>query len=123
MGRYVGLLFADAATACGADKVCLTFPNPAFVVEIRDSLTNAPSAYRASLIVEGNGFYDSTYVGPPADSLAARDVISKPERAGTFTVRVRRVGYRLWERNGIDLGSGCELAPSVTLSVRLQRLP
>jgi hypothetical protein len=124
MGRYLCLLLAAAAAtmACG-DKVCLTAPNPVVQADIRDSVTNAPSAYRASLILEGNGIYDSTYVGAPADSLTAVVQSAPPGQAGTYTVRVRRDGYRVWERRGVYLGSGCTVAPSVTLSVRLQRLP
>ncbi len=124
MGRYLGLLLAGAAaaTACG-DVVCLTAPNPVVQVDIRDSVTNAPSAYRASLVVEGNGIYDSTYVGLAADSLTAVVQSAPPGKAGAYAVRVHRDGYRVWEHRGVYLGSGCTVAPSVLLSVRLQRLP
>ena len=115
--------------SCGAllacDGPCLLLPTPHVLAEVVDSTTLVPLAYRASLIVVGNGFYDSTFVGPPHDSLTARFIWSSPPgRTGEYDVRVRRAGYRLWQESGVHLeGSGCRGAKSAVLYVRLQQLP
>ena len=117
-------LWVGAVTACDTGA-CLTLPDPAVHAEIRDSITLAPAAHRASLIVVGNGFYDSTFAGERPDSLTVDFIRSSPPgRTGRYDVRVRRAGYSVWQRSGIHLeGDGCRGASSVVLSVRLQPLP
>jgi uncharacterized iron-regulated membrane protein len=118
--------FSVTTLACG-DAICLSAPSIVVQADIRDSITNAPAAHQASLIVEGNGVYDSTFVGTVADSLTRSNAqITAPGQTGEYTVRVRRSGYRLWERRGIHIdGSECSAGAinPVALSVRLQRLP
>lgn len=123
--RSVALLLISGATIGCADDICLTLPDPVIQVDVRDSITSAPAAYQASLIITGGGVYDSTYVGPRADSLSVTSIRSAPPRRTTaYTVRVRRDGYQLWQRTGVQIEeSGCEGARSVTLSVRLQPRP
>jgi hypothetical protein len=118
------LLLSGATLGCG-DKVCLTLPVPVIQADVRDSITDAPAAYEASLIVTGDGVYDSTFVGPRPDSLRVIAIRSLPPgRTGDYTVRVRRNAYRLWQQTGVHVeGSGCAGALSVELSVRLQPLP
>lgn len=126
MGRraVAALLVCGATFGCAGDT-CLTLPDPVIQVDVRDSITDAPAAVGASLIVTGGGVYDSTFVGPRADSLAVTSIRSAPpRRAGAYTVRVRRDGYQLWQRAGVQIeGSGCAGALSVTLPVRLQPRP
>jgi hypothetical protein len=111
------------AFACGGGTVCLTLPTPMVQAEITDSITAAPAAYRASLIVAGNGFYDSTFAGPRPDSLTLEFISSSPPgKTGDYTVRVRRDGYRLWQGSAHVEGSGCAGALSPVLAVRLQLL-
>lgn len=122
---FVAALFLiGGALGCG-ETVCLTLPNPVVQANIRDSITNAPAAYQASLIVAGAGVYDSTFFGSRPDSLGVGFVQSAPPgKTGEYTVRVRRNGYRLWQQSGVHVeGSGCAGALSVMLSVRLQPLP
>ena len=120
----VALLLSGTTFGC-ADKVCLTLPDPTVQADIRDSITAAPAAFQASLIVTGNGVYDSTFVGPRPDSLAVSIIESAaPGRTGDYTVRVRRAGYRLWQQTAVHVeGGGCAGALSVALSVRLQPIP
>jgi hypothetical protein len=117
------IVLFGAVLACG-NSVCLTLPTPVVHAEIVDSTTLAPAAYRASLIVIGNGFYDSTFVGATPDSLTVGFIRSSPPgRTGEYDVRVRRAGYSLWQRSGVHVeGSGCGGALSPVLSVRLQQL-
>lgn len=110
---------------CG-DKVCLLLPRPVVEVDIREAGTNTPAGYRASLIVQGPGVYDSTFVGPRADSAAVRYVQSHPlTSAGSYTVRVRRAGYQVWQQAGVSIDvdecGGSNTHPFLT--VLLQPLP
>ena len=125
MSHYAiaAILLSGTTIGCGGNA-CLTLPIPAVQAEIRDSITAAPAAYQASLIVAGNGLYDSTFVGPRPDSLSVSAIRSSPPgRSGEYAVRVRRTGYRLWQSSVHLEGSGCAGALSVALSVRLQPLP
>lgn len=109
------------AFASAGDTVCLTLPTPMVQAEITDSITAAPAAYRASLIVAGNGFYDSTFAGPRPDSLTLEFISSSPPgKTGDYTVRVRRDGYRLWQVSAHVDESACAGALSPVLAVRLQ---
>jgi hypothetical protein len=118
------LLLSGSTFGCG-NEVCLTLPIPTIQADIRDSITDAPAAYQASLIVAGDGVYDSTFVGSRPDSLSVSSVRSSPPgRTGEYSVRVRRHGYQLWQQSSVHIeGSGCAGALSVALSVRLQPLP
>ena len=124
MSHYLAaaILLCGATIGCGGNA-CLTLPDPVVDAAVRDSITAAPIAYRASLIVAGNGVYDSTFVGPRPDSLSVSAIRSAPPgRSGEYAVRVRRTGYRLWESSVHLEGSGCAGALSVALSIRLQPL-
>lgn len=117
-----GVVLAGAIVGCG--DPCLMIPDPVVLAVITDSITNAPTAYQVSLIVAGDGVYDSTFVGSRSDSLTATTITSSPpRRTGEYVVRVRRSGYRLWQRSVHVEGSGCGGAESVVLSVRLQPHP
>lgn len=118
------LLLSGVVVGCG-DKVCLTLPAPVIQADVRDSTTDAPAAYQASLIVIGDGVYDSTFVGPRPDSLTVVSIRSSPPgRTAEYTVRVRRNGYRVWQQTGVHVeGSGCAGALSVEIAVRLQPIP
>ena len=118
-----GVVLAGAVLGCSSTQ-CVTLPTPVVQATITDSITNAPAAFHASLIVAGDGVYDSTFVGARPDSLTASTIVSSPPgRTGEYSVRVRRSGYRLWESSVHVEGSGCSGARSVLLAVRLQPLP
>ena len=112
---------------CGTltgDKVCLALPRPAIQVDIRDSISNAPVAHRASLIVQNGAVYDSVYrdaTALGADTLQFSVITSSSSgQAGTYEIRVRRVNYRLWQRSGVRVGGDRCGADVVNVSVRLQ---
>ena len=124
--RYAPMAVVCLAALAGCQQTgCPTRPNPFVLADVRDSVTGAPAAHRSSLVVEGAGYYDSTSVAVPTDSLVASQVVSgSPGRTGEYTVRIRRSGYRLWERRDVHIeGSGCSGANAVILTVRLQPLP
>ena len=120
---FACVVLAGAILGCSGTE-CLTLPVPVVQANITDAITNAPAAYQASLIVAGDGVYDSTFVGSSPDSLTAITIRSSPPgRTGEYSVRVRRSGYRLWQNSVHVEGSGCAGALSVVLLVRLQPLP
>jgi hypothetical protein len=53
-------------------SVCLLLPNPVVHADIRDSVTMALIANRASSIVTGEDYYDSTFVAVLALATSAR---------------------------------------------------
>lgn len=119
------LVVAIAPLAC-RDVVCAAIPTPAIAADITDSVSGAPAAYHASLIVSGTSLYDSTYASPPypnvADTLSLRYVTSSVSvSSGTYDVRVRKTGYRLWSQNAVAVGGGaCGPFPAKSVTVRLQ---
>ena len=122
----IAILSLVAMTAACGDKVCILIPAPTIQVDIRDSVTGAPAAYGASLIIEAPGVYDSSFVGPRPDSLTIGFVQSAPIRAtNDFVVRVRRAGYKLWQQTGVhvDVSAECGTGATRAYTARLQRLP
>ncbi|HEY0306056.1 MAG TPA: hypothetical protein VGC44_13880 [Longimicrobiales bacterium] len=90
---------ALSGTACDT-YMCDTGIFPAIQVEIRDSVTNAPAAAGAIVIATSGSFTDSMSVTHDLMVGLAQ------ERAGTYTVRVRKTGYRLWSRSGVEVRGG-----------------
>lgn len=89
---------------------------------IADSITGAPLAYRASLIIREGTFVDSVpFPRMAADSATVGYIETGLDRAGTYGVTVRRQGSRVWTRDGVRAfrENGCNLKQAV-LTVRLQ---
>ena len=103
--------------ACSGDSdpTCAAVERPAFLVEIRDSVSNLPAALGATVVA---------FTSTRTDSVTATTQLTVPagKGAGLYTVRVRQQGYALWSRSGIQVpGSSCVADVSVPLLVRLQR--
>ena len=88
---------------------------------ITDSLTGAPLAYRSSLIIRDGAYVDSVaFPGSVADSALLGFIQAGAERAGTYSVTVRREGSKVWTRAGVGVTTdGCEVRQT-ELTVRLQ---
>lgn len=89
---------------------------------IRDSASGAPLAYRSSLIIRDGPYVDSVpYRHPAADSATVGYIEAGLDRAGTYSVTVRREGSRVWTRDGVHAArpTGCGLRQAEVL-VRLQ---
>jgi hypothetical protein len=116
------------ATACG-DVVCTLEPRAAIKADIRDSVTNAGAAFHASLVVTNETVYDSSFFGgvsgAPFDTASFSAVNSSAinSRPGIYTVRVRRSGYRLWQRTSVRVGGDRCGADATELLIRLQPTP
>ena len=78
-------------------------------VQIRDARSGAWLAAGASAEVQDGAYIEALQlVGwrgvPPNDT--ATTLGGADERAGTYTVRVRRPGYQPWERGGVRVHDG-----------------
>ena len=89
-------------------------------VAVQDSSTGAAAASGAQLIAQEGAWADT--VGFPSDrpDLDALPLVSAGERPGTYTVRVRKSGFRDWQRTGVVVTADeCHVHP-VELTARLQ---
>jgi hypothetical protein len=122
--HWAHLAVPFAGVACG-DLVCTSQPRPAIRAEVRDSVTNAPSGFGASLIVTNTAVYDSS-MSPQGftDTSAVSSLESAPNGVGgVYAVRVRKIGYRLWQQTGVVVNGDRCGADAVSLQVRLQPGP
>ena len=94
----ISLPLAAAACADGADGsgVCLTYFVPSITVFVRDSVTGAGAAPAARLVVREGSYSDSMTV--PANSPDSTAITWEQDRAGTYTVIVRKAGYKDWSQ-------------------------
>jgi hypothetical protein len=104
---------ALAVSGCNT-YMCDTGIFPALSVEIRDSASNAPAAAGATVVATSGVFTDSV--------LATHELLVglAEERRGTYTIRVRKAGYRLWSRSGVVVESGECGINTVHVLARLQ---
>jgi hypothetical protein len=91
-------------------------------VDIVDSLTGAPAAAGATVWVRGNAFLDSVHVADSATTAAAAYWMEDKVRGGTYSVEVRKAGYRVWVRESIRIDADrCHVRSFAFVTARLQR--
>ena len=121
----LGLPAVLLAQSCGSLD-CSAIPKPAIIADISDSISAVPQAHHSSLIVTMGAFYDSTYLNYSyvnlSDTLTVRSVTSSLNATpGTYDVRVRKQGYKLWVANGVAVaGNSCGASPPTRIIARLQ---
>jgi hypothetical protein len=101
---------------------------PAIVVEIRHAQTNGPLADSAAGVVIDGSYSDSLrawqlFAGPVTAPILER--YAAPERAGTYTVFVKRAGFQDWSISGVrvrDDGGYCNGVRTVTLQANMMPL-
>lgn len=90
--------------ACPADVT------PAVEVQVVDARTGAPAAHRTVATAQDGAFTDTLEIGgwsgPSPDSTTAIVVQGAYERPGTYTVRISKPGYQLWERTQVRAREG-----------------
>jgi len=92
-------------------------------VSVQDSVTGAPAASGAELIAREGAYADTSRFPANRPDLDDLPLVGAGERAGTYTVTVRKAGFVDWERDGIVVTADeCHVRP-VHLSARLQRTP
>ncbi len=119
------VLFATISTSsCRTPIDCTANIQPGIVVTIRDSATGEPRAQQAVGVVQQGGFTDQLvpygYEGQPPVMVSRH---AADERAGTYTVTIREVGYRAWERSGVRVDGGQCHVLTMTVDARLQVAP
>lgn len=129
LSTIAALLLAPLlATACGdsvSGPACTDIARASVAVTVEDSITGAPIASGATLVVRDGAFVDS--VSFPAGQLNADSwALATPnsyERPGTYDVTVRRAGYLQWEREDVTVRRATCGVATVVLRARLQPLP
>lgn len=92
-------------------------------VAVEDSSTDAPAASGAQLIAQDGVWTDTVGFPSGRPDLDALPLVSAGERPGTYTVTVRKAGFRDWQRTGVLVTADeCHVHP-VELTARLQPAP
>ena len=92
-------------------------------VQVQDSVTSAPSASGAQLIARDGAYADTASYPPNRPDLDDLPLVGAGERAGTYTVTVRKSGFLDWERSNVVVTADeCHVRP-VALTARLKRTP
>ena len=98
----VGCVNDPVAIACTEEA------RASVMVTVLDSLSGTGLAPGTTVVLQDGEYRDSSVSGSgyplPGDSIVYSTTTF--ERAGTYTVRVRRPGYALWERQGVQVTMG-----------------
>lgn len=115
--KYVAIaLFVSTLAACQSPVYCTGSVDPSIVVEVRDSLTGAPAASGATLLVRSARGGEAT----PGTSWGDLTLQWGEEQAGTFDVTVRKPGYVDWLRDDVQVPRGQCHVVTARLLARLQ---
>ena len=113
------VLALAASSSCVplTEPTCTTDFRPALMVDVRDSVTNAPAGQGARIIARSGTFADTAqmfelYTGPHGVA---------HERPGTYTLTVEQQGYMTWSRSGISVSEDQCHVRTVDVTARLQR--
>ena len=92
-------------------------------VSVFDAATGTPAATDATVIVHSSAFQDSVVltqeVAPP---LAPYMVFEDRAKAGTYSVIVRKSGYRDWQQNGVVIRADrCGVTSPAIVTANLER--
>jgi hypothetical protein len=112
----VGLVFAAGlilfAAGCGdttGPGICTAQYVYGLNVEVRDALSHEPAADGATITASDGAYVDTLRVMP--DGLLA---LGAGERAGVYTLTIRKPGYQVWESIGIRVDRDrCHVHPVV----------
>jgi hypothetical protein len=98
------LMLSAAACGDGLEPVCLPVERPAVEVEVRDVHTEEFRADSARGVAQDGTYTDSLlivrYHGAEITPAALGGAYG---RAGTYTVRIERVGYQPWDTVGVHV--------------------
>ncbi len=110
-----------AAAAVGCDLLtppvsCTDEARAGIAVEVRDSVSSAPTGVGGRVIATEGGWADTTLT---MAGIAIYGVAY--ERHGTYTVSVDQAGYRTWTRAGVVVTKDQCHVRTVSILARLQR--
>jgi predicted lipoprotein with Yx(FWY)xxD motif len=119
VARTVAATMLAMLAGCEIGTGCDAIAKPAVRVTVHDARTGAAIAAGTTIVVSDGAFRDSIVVTDRADVNGYPYGLAI-ERAGTYTVTVRKAGYEDWTRTGVRAERGrCNVA-TATLAVRLQ---
>ncbi len=111
--------------SCTNDPIsfaCTDEARASIMVTVLDSVTGTGLARGATVVLQDGAYSDSSVFGPgdpiPGDSVFY--ATQTYERAGTYSVRVRRPGYALWAREGVQVTADQCHVVTVRVRARLQ---
>lgn len=114
-----------AVAGCGNDPIafaCTDEARPSVMVIVLDSVSGIGLAAGATVVLQDGTYSDSAVSGTgfpmPGDS--AFYATNTYERVGTYTVRVRRPGYALWQRQDVRVTKDRCHVVTVRVRARLQ---
>ncbi len=109
------LLALAACDSSTTDLICPPVYFSSVNVTAVDSVTNVNVTAGSTLVLSNATVTDSLDV-PPGPAT----VVGIGSGAGTFTLRVRRTGYNLWQKPGIRVESGDCGPQTVQVTAKLQ---
>ncbi len=109
-----------ALTTCGGEYVCNTRLVAAIQVAVVDSITGAPAAAGAKLVLK-RGSVDIDSASSSADSNA----LDVGWSAGTYDLVLTHAGYLTWTRSGVTVPSAsrCHDPQTVFIKALIQKIP
>lgn len=127
-GRLFGVVALLTAAGCdlldnNAGLLCTENFVFGLQVAVQDSSTGSAAASGAQLIAQDGAWADTVGFPPNRPDLDVQPLVSAGERPGTYTVTVRKGGFRDWQRTGVVVTADeCHVHP-VELTARLQPAP
>jgi hypothetical protein len=116
----LALLAPLALAACeglSTPRVCPGVVQPSVRLTVEDAMSGTNVTPGASVVLRSGAYADSLVAPPGVNSVGVGN------RAGTFTLTVRRAGYELWTRTDVRVEAGPCGAATVELTARLNRAP
>ena len=112
------VVFGALLTACeDSPTICNYNLVYGLTVVVIDSVTGTPLVGPETIVEATDGAYVDTL-----EQVSATEYSDARERPGTYSVKVQRQGYRVWQTNGIRVREGeCHVSP-VRVDARLQAL-
>ena len=113
--------FAVACSQPEGPVVCTQNLVPGIVVTVTDSLSGVMPASTLTAIALEGAYRDSVSYAAPAASALTISLAS--ERAGTYSVTVRKPGYLDWVKNGVTVTKDVCHVTTVALNAKLKTVP
>jgi hypothetical protein len=120
MARQLTLVLAIGCAGCSivTPDVCTSIFVSGINVRVQDAATGAPIAKDARLLVTDGAYSDSSYAPVLNDSAP---LSAAGERAGVYSLTVRKAGYVTWTRSGVEVTKdACHVRP-VSLTATLAK--
>ncbi len=116
---------ASVLTGCnlayGLSGACTDELRSAIRVDVVDSVSGTPAAAGASVWLRSVAFADSVLVPDTVRTATAQTWWEDKVTAGTYSVEVRKPGYRPWTRSHLRVEANrCHVTTFAFLTARLQ---